>query len=399
MTEISGVVPSLEAVVVVGAPDVEIDAFAYHDYEKLLAGARATVEPVDVAPVGSRVPHLHRRHHRPVEGLHAQPQLRRVHGRARSRARGSAPPTTSCGRRCRSSTSTRSRSRSSARCRSAARPASRVASRSRASGRRSSAAGATIASMLGSLAILVANADDHPEQAGHRLRLCAAAPMPPDIDRIWRERFGCTTFSGGFGLTEASLIAALPPGEENRPGAAGRSTRPSSRSRCSTTTTPRSRPVRPARSAAGRASPTRCSRATGTAPPTASRCSATCGSTPATSARVDDDGFLYFVDRKKDSLRRRGENISSFEMEKTFFAHPAIKDVAVHAAPSEMGEDEVKVTARAAARRRARRRGALPLGRRAGAVLRDPALHRVPRRPAPQPGRAGAEVRAARARV
>jgi crotonobetaine/carnitine-CoA ligase len=62
-------------------------------------------------------------------------------------------------------------------------------------------------------------------------------------------------------------------------------------------------------------------------------------------ARVDDDGFLYFVDRKKDALRRRGENISSFEMEKTFFGHPAIKDVAVHAAPSDMGEDEVKVTA------------------------------------------------------
>ena len=37
--------------------------------------------------------------------------------------------------------------------------------------------------------------------------------------------------------------------------------------------------------------------------------------------RVDDDGFLYFVDRKKDYLRRRGENISSFEMEKTFYAH------------------------------------------------------------------------------
>src|SRR4029077_16196407 len=68
--------------------------------------------------------------------------------------------------------------------------------------------GATVASMLGSLAILVANAADHPDAADHRLRLCAAAPMPPDIDRIWRERFGCTTFSGGFGLTEASLLAA-----------------------------------------------------------------------------------------------------------------------------------------------------------------------------------------------
>ena len=52
--------------------------------------------------------------------------------------------------------------------------------------------------MLGSLAILIANADDHPDQTGHQLRLCAAAPMPPDTDRAWQERFGCKTFSGGL---------------------------------------------------------------------------------------------------------------------------------------------------------------------------------------------------------
>src|SRR2546429_5906813 len=82
--------------------------------------------------------------------------------------------------------------------------------------------GATIASMLGSLAILIADADDHPDQQGHRLRLCAAAPMPPDVDRIWNERFGCKTFSAGYGLTEASLISMLPAGETNKPGAAGK---------------------------------------------------------------------------------------------------------------------------------------------------------------------------------
>src|SRR4029078_4105065 len=52
-------------------------------------------------------------------------------------------------------------------------------------------------------------------------RLCAPAPMPPDVDRVWRERFGCKTFSGGYGLTEASLISMLAAGEENKPGAAG----------------------------------------------------------------------------------------------------------------------------------------------------------------------------------
>jgi crotonobetaine/carnitine-CoA ligase len=59
-------------------------------------------------------------------------------------------------------------------------------------------------------------------------------------------------------------------------------------------------------------------------------------------ARADADGYYYFVDRKKDSIRRRGENISSSEVEATLNRHPAILECAVIAAPSELGEDEVK---------------------------------------------------------
>ena len=61
--------------------------------------------------------------------------------------------------------------------------------------------------------------------------------------------------------------------------------------------------------------------------------------------KFDEDGFFFFVDRKKDYLRRRGENISSFEMESAFAMHPAIAEVAVHAVLSDKGEDDVKVTA------------------------------------------------------
>jgi len=50
------------------------------------------------------------------------------------------------------------------------------------------------------------------------------------------------------------------------------------------------------------------------------------------------------VDRKKDYLRRGGENISSFEVEATFRAHPEVAEVAVHSVPSELAEDELKVT-------------------------------------------------------
>ena len=61
--------------------------------------------------------------------------------------------------------------------------------------------------------------------------------------------------------------------------------------------------------------------------------------------RFDDQGYMYFVDRKKDYMRRRGENISSFEMDASFRRHPSIEDVAVHAVKADLGEDDVKVTA------------------------------------------------------
>ena len=57
---------------------------------------------------------------------------------------------------------------------------------------------------------------------------------------------------------------------------------------------------------------------------------------------LDDDGYLYFVDRKKDVIRRRGENISSQEVEDVIKRHPRVLDSAIIAVPSELGEDEVK---------------------------------------------------------
>lgn len=59
--------------------------------------------------------------------------------------------------------------------------------------------------------------------------------------------------------------------------------------------------------------------------------------------RCDADGLYHFVDRQKDAIRRRGENISSFEVEAEVGAHPHVKEVAALAVPSELGEDEVMV--------------------------------------------------------
>jgi crotonobetaine/carnitine-CoA ligase len=56
----------------------------------------------------------------------------------------------------------------------------------------------------------------------------------------------------------------------------------------------------------------------------------------------NDAGQLVYVDRKKDALRRRGENVSSLEVEKYVMARPEVAEVAIVAVPSEHAEDEIK---------------------------------------------------------
>jgi crotonobetaine/carnitine-CoA ligase len=57
--------------------------------------------------------------------------------------------------------------------------------------------------------------------------------------------------------------------------------------------------------------------------------------------RRDAEGNFFFVDRLKDTIRRRGENISSFEVEAEALCHPAVLEAAAIAVPSEHSEDEV----------------------------------------------------------
>ena len=59
--------------------------------------------------------------------------------------------------------------------------------------------------------------------------------------------------------------------------------------------------------------------------------------------RVDADGFFYFVDRLEHSIRRRGENISSWELESVLCGHPAVAEACAIGVPSPLGEDDVKV--------------------------------------------------------
>ncbi len=59
--------------------------------------------------------------------------------------------------------------------------------------------------------------------------------------------------------------------------------------------------------------------------------------------RRDESGDFYFVDRIKDAIRRRGENISSYEVEAEVLAHPDVAECAAVAVKSEISEDEVLI--------------------------------------------------------
>jgi len=57
--------------------------------------------------------------------------------------------------------------------------------------------------------------------------------------------------------------------------------------------------------------------------------------------RRDGDGFYFYVSRKKDIIRRRGENIAGAELDRVIGQHPDVAEVAAIAVPSEMGEDDI----------------------------------------------------------
>jgi len=211
--------------------------------------------------------------------------------------------------------------------------------------------GATITSTLGTMAYLLAHDVDRPEMpksgapaANKSLRLMGAAPLPATLDELIRERFAIETFSGAYGVTEASLISWQPPDVRNRPNAAGVVNDEYFDVRIfddDDNELPRNsdgeivvRPKRPHVMFEGYWG----------RPEATVETSRNWWYHTGDIGKIDDDDFLYFVDRKADYLRRRGENISSFEVERVLMGHGSIADVAVHAVPSQLTEDDLKLT-------------------------------------------------------
>jgi crotonobetaine/carnitine-CoA ligase len=205
---------------------------------------------------------------------------------------------------------------------------------------------ANVLYLLGSMTVMIASAPETAEEKAcfGQIRALLAAPCPPSLQRKLRERFGVVqSGSVGYGQTEAGAMVTCALGEELPEGSAG--TRndtfdvrifdendeelpPNQVGEIVV------RPLKPHVMFSGYWNRD------------ASSFSVAGNYWHHTGdfGKFDENGYFYFVDRKKDYLRRGGENISSFEVEQALLKHPAVGEVAVHAVPSDGSEDDIKAT-------------------------------------------------------
>jgi len=207
--------------------------------------------------------------------------------------------------------------------------------------------GATMANLLGSMAPLLADAaaNTDSEACFGQIRLVNTAPFPRELQDIWRKRFGVRDMgSAGYGLTEACMVVTSRIGRDCPPGAAGVRNDDFD----VVIVDDDDNPLPPGKSGEVIVRPRRSHvmfEGYWNRPEATLAIMRNMWLHTGDIGMFDENDYFYFVDRKKDYLRRRGENISSFEMESTFATHPAVRDVAVHAVFSELGEDDLKVTA------------------------------------------------------
>ncbi|MER5789708.1 AMP-binding protein [Streptomyces sp. NPDC001980] len=202
--------------------------------------------------------------------------------------------------------------------------------------RQAADAGATTAYLLGAMVPMLLAGPPGPDDRAHRVRRALSPATPGPLAEPFRERFGVTLLDG-FGSTETNLVIGSTP-EHHRPGYLG-TVRPGFDARVVDEElvpvpdgTPGELLVRSHRPFAF------CTGYLGGPEPEPD-------SWRRTGDRVvrEPDGWFRFLDRVKDVIRRRGENISSYEVEEAVRSHPAVVTAAAFPVASELAEDEVMV--------------------------------------------------------
>ena len=195
----------------------------------------------------------------------------------------------------------------------------------------------TCASLLGAMTSFLVKAPPSPQDRDHTLRALTIVPLTEEA-AIFRERFGVEVWTT-FNMTEIAC-AIFSEANPTRVGSCGRP-RPGITARivddndCEV-------PVGAVGELALRSdAPWSMNHGYHRNPEATARAWRNGWFHTGDAFRRDADGEFFFVDRMKDAIRRRGENISSFEVEAEICAHPSVREAAVVAVPSEFAEDEV----------------------------------------------------------
>lgn len=205
--------------------------------------------------------------------------------------------------------------------------------------------GATCANLIGATMAFIMASPPSPEDRNHRLRTIYAAPLAVDLAEQFCARFGDIEFMDGFGQTEISNVFMTPRGAKRPPGASGVLVDQFFEIKIADPET--DEPV--AEGEVGellvrhKIPGIMTSGYLGMPEKTVETWRNLWFHT-GDALRRDAGGWYYFVDRVKDALRRRGENISSFEVESVVRSYPLVAECAVIGVKADeaAGEDEVK---------------------------------------------------------
>jgi len=199
---------------------------------------------------------------------------------------------------------------------------------------------ATIFNSLGAMATFIYNQPRKADDGDNPVRVCMAAPMPPEIFKDFEKRFNIKVVEG-YGLTETGIIT-YNPYDMPKIGSCGKETKSFEVKIVDEDDQPV--PPRTVGEIVVRSkvpwimSPGYYNLADKTVDTYRNFYFHT-----GDAGYLDEDGYLYFRDRVKDYIRRRGENISSFEIEGVVNSHPKVAESAAIGVKSEVGEDEVKI--------------------------------------------------------
>ncbi len=205
---------------------------------------------------------------------------------------------------------------------------------------------ATVTNFIGVMMDFVWQQEPKPEDSDNDLRCVFAAPTASSILEEYKQRFGIEAFVEVFGLTETCMPILTPYGIDRPAGAAGLLNKEWFDIRLVNPETDEEVEIGEVGELVVRANyPFTSCQGYFDMPEKTVEAFRNLWFHTGDGLKRDEDGWYYFVDRLKDALRRRGENISSYEVEQALSSHPLIGEVAAIGVPAdqEAGEDEVMV--------------------------------------------------------